>query len=141
MDPSPALEPNRDRPPVSAIGAYLLPLEVKLTPGQRHESTITEYMIDFIDFISGTACLADGGYDATRIINDLKERGINPVIPPSRNRKTQRCYDKQLYQQRYLVQVCFHNIKRIRRIATRYDTTSSCYLTFVQIGCVLQWIL
>jgi transposase len=94
-----------------------------------------------IDFISGTACLADGGYDATRIINELKDRGINPVIPPSRNRKTQRRYDKKLYKQRYLVEVFFHNIKRFRRIATRYDKTSSCYLAFVQIGCILQWIL
>ena len=85
--------------------------------------------------------MADGGYDATRIINGLKDRGINPVIPPSRNRKTQRRYDKQLYQQRYLVEVFFHNIQQFSRIATRYDKTSSCYLAFVQIGCVLQWIL
>ena len=114
------------------------PLEVKLTPGQQHESTIAE---DMIDFISGTACLADGGYAATRIINELKDRGIKPVIPPSKNRKTKRRYDKTLYKQRYLVEVFFHNIKRFRRIATRYDKTSSCYLAFVQIGCILQWIV
>ena len=114
------------------------PLEVKLTPGQQHESTIAE---DMIDFISGTACLADGGYDATRIINELKGRGINPVIPPSSNRNAQLRYDKKLYQQRYPVEVFFHNIKRFRRIATRYDKTSCCYLAFVQIGCILQWIL
>jgi len=114
------------------------PLEVKLTPGQQHESTIAE---DMIDFISGTACLADGGYDATRIINELKDRGIKPVISPSKSRKTQRRYDKTLYKERYLAELFFHNIKRFRRTATRYDNTSSCYLAFVQIGCILQWIL
>ena len=114
------------------------PFEVKPMPGQQHESTIKEHLIDLI---VGGACLADGGYDATRIINDLSNRGIKFVIPPSRNRNTQRRYDKKPYQQRYLVEVFFHNIKRFRRIATRYDTTSSCYLAFVPIGCVLQWIL
>jgi len=83
------------------------PLEVQLTPGQQYDSTIAE---DMIDFISGTACLADGRYDATRIINEFKDRGINPVIPPSRNRKTQRGYDKKLYKERYLVEVFFHNL-------------------------------
>jgi hypothetical protein len=53
--------------------------------------------------------VANGGYDATRLINALKARGINPVIPPSRNRNTQPRYDKRLYQQRYLVEVFFHN--------------------------------
>ena len=84
---------------------------------------------------------ADGGYDATRIINELKDRGIISVLPPSRNRETKRRYDKNLYKQRYLVEVFFPNIKRFRVFATRYDTTSSCYLAFVRIGCVLQWIL
>ena len=57
--------------------------------------------------------------------------GPGSYLPPSKNRKTQRRYNKILYKQRYLVEVFFHNIKRFRRIATRYDKTSSYYLAFV----------
>ncbi len=114
------------------------PLEVKLTPGQQHDCTVAE---DLIDFISGEACLADGAYDTDHILEALKLRGKKPVIPSGKRRKTKRRHDKELYKQRYLVEVFFHNIKRFRRIATRYDKTSVSYAAFVQIACIFQWIV
>ena len=113
------------------------PLEIKLTPGQQHESTVAE---DLIDFISGGVCLADGGYDADRIVEEIKARGMAAVIPSGKSRKKKRRHDKELYKLRHLVEVFFHNIKRFRRIATRYDKTSICYRAFVQIACILQWL-
>lgn len=63
------------------------------------------------------------------------------MIPSGKHRKKQRRHDKKLYKLRYLVEVFFHNIKRFRRVATRYDKTIACYSAFVQIACTFQWIL
>jgi IS5 family transposase len=43
--------------------------------------------------------LADKGYDADeRVIERLQQQGKTAVIPPKRNRKVQREYDKELYK-------------------------------------------
>ena len=46
--------------------------------------------------------------------------GINVVIPPKKNRKEQREYDRYLYKIRHLVENAFLWLKRWRGIATRY---------------------
>lgn len=110
------------------------PIEVRATPGQQHESTVAEVLLDFV---RGSACLADGGYDADSILAAAKARGLKPVIPPSKSRRKRRRYDRQLYKLRYRVEVFFHNLKRYRRIATRYEKTLICFMAFVHLVCVL----
>ena len=45
------------------------------------------------------------------------------VIPPKRNRKEPRDYDRELYQARHLIENFFCKLKQYRAIATRYDKT------------------
>lgn len=113
------------------------PLGLRVTPGQQHEATIAE---ELLDYVPGTACLADGGYDADRILAAAIQRGLRPVIPPSAGRKRKRRYNKKLYRLRYRVEVFFHGLKRFRRIATRYDKTVACYAAFLYIACALLWL-
>jgi len=110
------------------------PIELKATPGQQHEATVGE---ELLDFVRGEACLADGGYDADRLLEAARHRDLVPVIPPSKARKRRRRYDRQLYRLRYRVEVFFHNLKRNRRIATRYDKTIISFMGFVHVGCLL----
>ena len=44
--------------------------------------------------------MMDKGYDSNHIRNRLKEHGLNPVIPPKRNRKESIEYDKEKYKLR-----------------------------------------
>jgi transposase len=44
--------------------------------------------------------LADKGYDTDPIVEHVATMGAVAVIPPKRNRKQQREYDKDLYKQR-----------------------------------------
>lgn len=81
------------------------PIEVRATPGHRHEAMVAE---ELLDFVRGDACLADGGYDADRIVESIRNRGLRAVIPPSQCRKHKRRYDKRLYALRYRVEVFFH---------------------------------
>ena len=53
---------------------------------------------------------------------------MEPVIPPKRNRKVQRSYDKDLYKLRHLVENAFLKLKGWRGIATRYAKNSASFL-------------
>ena len=64
--------------------------------------------------------LAD--YDTDEIIHYGEDKGIE--IPPKRNRKIQRTYDRELYSIRHLVENAFLEIKRWR--ATRYAKNIDC---------------
>jgi len=83
--------------------------------------------------------LADRGYDSDVIVKQAEEQGIKAVIPPRKNRKSKRYYDKYLYKFRYLVENAFLHIKRWRGIATRYAKNTASFLAAVQIRCIALW--
>ena len=92
-----------------------------------------------IEGIGAAALLADRGYDTNAIVHAAKERGMEVVIPPKKNRKEQREYDKYLYSLRHLVENAFLHLKRWRGIATRYAKNSASFLAAVQIRCIAIW--
>ena len=65
--------------------------------------------------------------------------GMEPVIPPKKNRKEQRDYDKYLYKLRHLVENCFLSLKRWRGIATRSAKTSDAFIAAVHVRCIAIW--
>ena len=83
--------------------------------------------------------LADKGYDSDAIVAKAEAGGMNAVIPPRRNRKQPRDYDKALYRHRHLVENAFLHIKRWRGIATRYAKNTASFLAAVQIRCIAIW--
>ena len=84
--------------------------------------------------------LADRGYDADRIRDDIEARGGTPVIPGRRNRKTNIPVDSYIYALRNRIERCFNKLKNSRRLATRYDKTADSYLGFVHLTAVRLWI-
>ena len=93
-----------------------------------------------IDGIYAQHLLADRGYDSNRIIDKAISQGMNVVIPPKKNRKVQREYDKYLYELRHLVENAFLHLKRWRGIATRYAKNTSSFVAAVQIRCIALWL-
>ena len=100
-----------------AVDAHGLPLRVIVTEGTRADCTQVERLTQDIcaDYL-----IADKGYDTDSVIEDATACGIEPVIPPKKNRKAQRPYDKVLYRYRHLVENAFLHLKRWRGISTRY---------------------
>ncbi len=83
--------------------------------------------------------LADRGYDSDAIVAQAKAQGMEAVIPPRKNRKIMRDYDKDLYKHRHLVENAFLHLKRWRGIATRYAKHTASFLAAVQIRCIAIW--
>jgi transposase len=59
------------------------------------------------------------------------------VIPPGRNRRQPRQYDRTLHKLRNLVKRFMSRIKRFRGVATGYEKTSRDFLAFVQVASII----
>lgn len=84
--------------------------------------------------------IADKGYDADRIRDDMEERGGVAVIPMRSGRKVQVAIDQHIYGLRNRVERCFNKLKNSRRVATRYDKTSDSYTGFLHVASIRLWI-
>ena len=118
-----------------AVDKRKRPIRVLISPGNDHDITKFD---DLLDGLSANACLADKAYDANRVIKTLDDRGIEAVIP-ARTCSKQRPLNEALYTIRYLVECAFHDLKRFRRIATRYEKTARNFVGFLNLACWLLW--
>jgi transposase len=84
--------------------------------------------------------LADKGYDSDAIVEQAQQQGMQAQIPPRKNRKEPRSYDKHLYKLRHLVENAFLHLKQWRGIATRYARNAVSFLAAVQIRCLALWL-
>ena len=92
------------------------PLRLRLTAGQRHDSTQAKTLLEGFDF---QRLIADRGYAAADFIDYLLERGIQAVIPPHQRAKVLREYDEWLYRERHLVECFINKIKHFRSTSNR----------------------
>jgi transposase len=92
-----------------------------------------------IEGASADYLLADKGYDSEAIIEAAKKLGMEVVIPPRKNRKDQRYYDREIYKLRHLVENSFLSLKKWRGVATRYAKNTSSFLAAVHIRCIVIW--
>jgi transposase len=96
---------------------------------------------ELLDHARGKAFVADTGYDSNDLRAEIKARGIRPVIHSKPERKRALPLDRTLYKIRYLVEVCFHSLKRFRAIGTRYDKTKRSYLAVLHLACIMLWLV
>ena len=113
-----------------------MPVRIIITQGTRADCTQASRLIEGI---TAEYLLADRGYDSDAIVEQAKKQGMEPVIPPRKNRKLLREYDKELYKLRHLVENAFLHLKRWRGIATRYAKNTASFLAAVQIRCIAIW--
>jgi transposase len=118
------------------VDAHGMPVRVIITQGTTADCTQAG---ELIEGISAENLLADKAYDTDEIIQKVENLGAKVVIPPKRNRKIQREYDKDIYKLRHLVENAFLHLKRWRGIATRYAKNSASFLAAVQIRCIALW--
>ncbi len=118
-----------------AVDEKKRPVRALLSPGNNHDITAFD---ELMEGLNATACLADKAYDSKRVIKDLESRGIEAVIP-ARSCSPPRTINETLYAIRYLVECSFHDLKRFRRIATRYEKTARNFAGFLCLACAILW--
>jgi len=88
----------------AAVDALGNPVRLLLTAGQTSEYTQAEALIEGFD---ADYVLADKGYDSDQFVSAIIAQQATPVIPPRKNRKEPRDFDKTLYKERNLVERLF----------------------------------
>ena len=118
---------------VDALGN---PTSFILTPGEAHDLVGADSLLPELQ---AKMLLADRAYDADdRVIEILEQMGITPVIPPKKNRRVKRPYDKHLYGARHLIENFFAKLKQYRAIATRYDKLARTFLSGIYLA---AWVI
>ena len=72
-----------------AVDANGMPVRILVTEGTRADC---KEAVHLIEGISAEILLADRGYDTNDILAYAVSAGMEPVIPPKKNRKEQRDY-------------------------------------------------
>jgi len=112
-------------------------LHFELSPGQAHENTTLESLLNGADKcvtdgggepVAWPAALAgDKGYRADWIDEMLLDLGITPVIPSKENEDRQARpvkFDRDAYCQRNIVERLIGWLKECRRIFSRFEKTA-----------------
>ena len=113
------------------------PLHVHLTAGNIHDVSEAPTLIAAAQ---GKSFIADKGYDSNAVVDTIKQRRMKVVIPPKSNRSDQRKFSRKLYRTRHFVENFFCNIKRYRRVSTRYEKTATNFLGFILFAAVRVWL-
>jgi len=114
------------------------PLHVTLTAGNRHDMAAAD---ELLEHARGRALIGDTGYDSDAFSRKIRSLGMKVVIccHPTRKRN-RRHLDRRLYRTRYRVECFFHDLKRFRAVASRYDKSAQNYLGMVELACAWRWL-
>jgi transposase len=131
------------------------PLVLLVTPGQRHEVTQLERLLDGGAVRrSGTdgrpgrgrprrrpgKLVADKGYSFPSARRLLRRRGIASVIPNKSDQRRRPSFDPATYRGRNRVERSVGRLKQFRRVATRYDKRAVNYLAWVTLAAAITWL-
>ena len=87
------------------------------------------------------AFLADRGYDADAIREEIEAAGVEAVIPAKVNRRNPAPHDRAKYKWRNLIERLFNKLKNWRRVATRYDRCPVVFLSAIALAAtVMFWL-
>ena len=122
----------------AVVDARGLPLRLLLTPGQASDKTTFPELIDGMTLAHNV--VADRGYFAFAIIEQIEAAGATAHIPSQSNVRVRRVVERKIYRQRNLVERFFNKLKHFRRIATRYDKLARNFLAAVALAATRIWL-
>jgi transposase len=130
-----------------------LPLAIEATPGQAHESTQFEALMDAVRIAQPKGrprsrpkrVAGDKGYSFDRIRTWLRRRAIGAVIPQrsdqaARHRGRPLTFDREAYRRRSIIECCVGWLKECRRIGTRFEKLAVNFLAMAKVA-IVQRIL
>ena len=124
------------------------PVVIVLTPGQAHETTAFEQLLDqgAVKRRRGRPRLrprrivGDKGYNSRKIRQYLRRRGIRVTIPRKQNERRRGPFDRATYRTRNKVERLINRLKQFRRVATRYEKRAENYHAMVTLAMIMLWL-
>lgn len=129
------------------------PLHFHLTPGQAHESTAVQALLDgaeerVVDHddepVAWPVQLAgDKGYRADWIDQHLLDLGIQPVIPSKDNEAPDSRgieFDRDAYRDRNIIERLIGWLKESRRIFSRFEKTAKNYGAMLKLAFIRRYL-
>lgn len=122
---------------------------MEVTPGQRHESTQVETVMDRIAIPPPIGrprqrpkrLAGDKGYRYPTIRRWLRAHGITAVIARKSNqRKGGGSFDKQSYRRRCVIEQCVGWLKECRRIGTRFEKLAISFLAMFKLAMIRRYL-
>jgi len=111
-----------------------------LTGGQRHDAPGCDAVFAQLPQEQALEqAIMDRGDDSHHIRHSLQAQGMTPVIPPKKNRKAPLHSAEAPDRLREKVERLFNHFKPFRRMATRDDKLSKCFLAFLHLTAV--WLM
>jgi transposase len=130
-----------------------LPLAVHVTPGQQHESTCFENVVQAVRIAPSQGrprwrpkhLAGDKGYSYPRIRAWLRKHGIEAVIPQRDDQRAQHRgrplkFNRDVYRQRNVVERCIGWLKENRRVATRHEKLATNYLGMLKLAVIKRYM-
>jgi transposase len=129
-----------------------------ITPGQRHDSTQLELVLDGIRVrrpggrgrprTRPDRLIADKGYSYPRCRRLLRQRQIPHTIPERADQRARRAarpgrplaFDRATYARRNVVERCINRLKQWRGLATRYEKRAVNYRALVVLASIVIWL-
>ena len=124
-------------------------MTIVLTPGQQHETTVFNELLESPSLKrSGRGrprkrpgrVVGDKGYTSQHIRRYLHQHGIKVTIPRRSNERKANRYDRNIYKSRNCVERLIGRLKQFRRLATRYEKRAENYRAMWLIGAILLWL-
>jgi transposase len=112
------------------------PVDVEVLPGQVHEATQVEKMLDATQarLPQIEEAVVDKGFDGEPQRQAMASRNIRPVIPYRVNRRNRGRLNRKAYAERNKIERLIGKLKEFRRIATRYDKLKETFLGIIQLA-------
>lgn len=130
-----------------------LPLAAEVSPGQQHESTCFEDVMNAVRIpqeFGPPRCrparlAGDKGYSVRRIREWLRRHKIEAVIPQRKDQIAQQHgrplkFDKDAYRQRSIIERCIGWLKECRRIATRFEKLAVNFLAMIKVAILERYL-
>jgi transposase len=120
-----------------------------LTPGQQHEATVFEQLLEQGAVkrpgrgrprVRPDRVVGDKGYTGRRLRAYCRRRGVRYTIPRQRRERRHGPFDRAADRLRHRVECLINRCKQFRSLATRYDKRADSYRTLWVLAAILLWL-
>lgn len=112
-------------------------LHLILTAGQWGDAPQAKLLLNRVSPGTTRHIVGDAAYDSDAIREQSRKLQAKVCIRPNPTRKRKKRYDKERYKHRNVIERFFCQIKRCRRVATRYEKKSCNFAGFIWLAALI----